>query len=167
MAQYQVITDPALEFAVIIDMDTGEALPPVAAGPQAKAFLSAFLTDSEGYLEHLGTLGVMEAWKGFLQRISLPEAEPTDATPTGQVESPTGPDLDAAARMAEAVAAGTTDTPPPAPADTDPTAGAAPTTVMVPCFNCGGTRMVTMGEGEPAQVCNVCNGSGQVAQVQS
>lgn len=166
MAQYQVITDPALEFAVIIDMDTGEALPPVAAGPQAKAFLDAFLTDSAGYLEHLGTLGTMEAWQGFLKRIQTPDTVEPVQTTQDQVESPTGPDLDAAARMAEAVAAGTTDTPPPAPHDTDPTAGEARPTVMVPCFNCNGTRMISMGEGEPAQVCNVCQGTGQIAQVQ-
>lgn len=166
MAQYQVITDPALEFAVIVNMDTGEALPPVAAGPQAKAFLEAFLTDSEGYLEHMSNLGIMDAWQGFLKRIQTPDTVEPVTPATDQVESTPGPDVDAAARMAEAVAAGTTDTPPPAPHDTDPTADQTPTAVMVPCFNCNGTRMISMGEGEPAQVCNVCQGTGQIAQVQ-
>lgn len=166
MAELQVVFDPQVEMAAIINVDDRIGWGPTMVGPSARELLQAFIDGLPFDISDVSSYQARTFFESWFQRLEgIAETDTTD-NPTGTVGDvpSTGMDADALA-TAEAVAAG--DGPPAAaPFDTDPGATESATDYVSPavaayppndndaqvidCPNCAGVA-------NPS--CPLCHGS--------
>lgn len=118
-AELEVIYDPALEMAAIINLDTRQGWGPSMVGPSAKQILEAFLSGTPFDLTAVDSATATNFFEDWFSAVS---EQADQAAPEGQAVSV---EPDGAAAVADSTAATTaegapTDEPPnPAPSDTD------------------------------------------------
>lgn len=184
MADLQVIFDPSLELAAIVDLDTNLGFGPICPGPNGGSLLQAFI---DGMPFDVGILTPEQAREIFLSvfrddvAASVTASAGTDSPPVESAGS--AKSVDEARATAEAVAAGG-EPPAPAPHDADMetntgetvavdivagppastnhdiTAGLADTTPADTTSNCMLCNPNGTGSTNPG--CIVCGGSGKV-----
>jgi hypothetical protein len=184
MAELQVIYDPQLELAAILNVDERIGWGPAMVGPDAPIILQAFIDQTPFDVSALDSYTAAVAFNQFLDKL----VERNAATAATVDPVPVGPDDDSgvADQTVPTAAQGAPTDEPPAvqPADTDSSVEAdespasasieagrtpfvppdtpAPPTTVQPCMLCDGTGMVQTDPDAPAATCGMCNGSGKV-----
>ena len=161
--QLQVIYDPELEIATVIDSEEFRSMGPVAVGEHAKAQLTAFIQMMpQTVFTAMSSYELVRTWGEFWEREFAALYETPTETDTDSVgEQPTVADY--ADALAERTATETSDVPEPQPHDSDvAVATVSSPTVTAQCYNCNGDGVITHGEtGETVQ-CGICHGTGKV-----
>lgn len=161
--QLQVIYDPELEIATVIDSEEFRSMGPVAVGPHAQAQLTAFTqTMPPTVFMAMSSYELVRTWGEFWERefSALYETPPeTDNDSVGG--QPTVADY--ADALAERTATETSDTPDVQSHDTDVAVVTSPSnTVTAQCYNCNGDGFIEHGETGEKVTCGICNGTGKV-----
>lgn len=184
--QTEVMYDPQLDLATLVDLDTMRALGPIAPGQEGAQLLERFARDMPEVILELDTLPLTTAWVQYWQRNQPGPGAPPAAADTGTVGAGHDPGADAPAVATTAEGAPTDEPPAPAPVDTDPGAhpsspptvtniaepaapAAAPTPAVTrpveqQCPACEGRGMIQLAADEPSSPCNMCGGSGKITQ---
>lgn len=164
MATPIIIYDPDREIACMVDGETQQGWGPAMIGPDAYDALLAFTTAMPMDIGTLPPDTVTELFRGF---VAAAEGGATDApaeAPASALDSAGPAPVDAGEALAEATATAASDTPEPQPADTDETPAPSTSVRVVDCYSCGGEGVVHFGGDEPDQRCNMCQGTGKIAQ---
>lgn len=184
MTDLQVIYDPALEAAAIIDLDTRTAVGPAEVGANAQTLLEAFAAtipyDITGLHPALVVAWYVQFRESTVGQAAAQAAENSSVT----VGEPSSTDVGTVTPTTPTPPTGGDEPPPPQPADTDlgGNPGATATVAETPevqaerqtgeeqqggqytgqCFACSGTGTVPGSEPGSQLPCNLCKGTGHL-----
>lgn len=164
MTDLIIIYDPKREIAALVNPETRQGWGPAVIGEGADEALQAFIEAAPFDLTLMSPDTATLAFEGFLEGLQGGAAPPPAETPDSPLVGVDGNDADVAAAAVREAAEAAGSPPDPAPADTDPAAAPAAPMMVVECYNCGGTGSIEFGGDEPPQRCNMCQGTGKIAQ---
>lgn len=162
MAELEVIYDPDMQIAAVVNVDEQCGWGPAMIGPNAKQLLTLFIDTVPFDVSQLASSEATAAFKSFLEQANLAGGATTAAGGNVAAKPDGNPPVDEAAALAQREAANSGDVSPPAPADTDtPTEGES-TQAVITCPNCNGTTTTNDGPEGTAVPCGFCKGLGHV-----
>ena len=162
MAELQVIYDPNLELAAIVNVDERMGWGPAMIGPQAGNILQAFIDTCPFDVSEMDAYTAARTFASFLDNAGLAAPDTTPTPETGTVDTSADTGVDTANALAEAEATNAGDVPAEQPADTDTPQDTSTAPTVINCPNCNGSGSIQFGDGEAPQTCGMCGGRGKV-----